>query len=377
MNKVLITGGAGFIGSSLALHLHRKGYFVRVLDNLSPQVHGEYPEHSSLYLSIRNHVEFVYGSITDETVLTEALEGVTSVIHLAAETGTGQSMYEIRHYTDVNICGTALLLDLIASRKDYISKIIVASSRAVYGEGKYYCNEDGFVYPSGRDKIKMQVGDFSVRCPICNGKVMEVATDEGSLVNPSSIYGITKLTQEQMILAASKAIGISSIALRYQNVYGPGQSLSNPYTGILSIFSTRIKNRRSINIFEDGLETRDFVYIDDVISATIMALEYKQPIVDVFNVGSGKANTIIDIAYSLQNLFGLNVDTKISGEFRVGDIRHNFADLKKISNAFGFIPKVSIDEGLTAFVQWAVSQSPTKDLYDASLHELKLRGLMK
>lgn len=377
MNKILITGGAGFIGSRLALHLLDKGLHVRVLDNLSPQIHGEDPECSPTYRTIKGRVEFQRGSVTCESDLATALGGMDAVVHLAAETGTGQSMYAIRHYSDVNIGGTALLLDMIASGKTSIDKIVVASSRAIYGEGKYQCAEHGFVFPAGRSAERMAAGDFSVLCPACGRAAELVATDEDAPARPSSVYGITKLTQEQMVLSVGKALGISAIALRYQNVYGPGQSLSNPYTGILSIFSTRIRNGSPINIFEDGKESRDFVYIDDVVRATDAALAHAVPLVDVFNVGSGVATDVLTIASTLQRLLDREVPTTVTGQFRLGDIRHNFADLTKIRDALGFQPGISVEEGLRRFVAWVRAEPLGIDGYERSLQELKVRGLLK
>ena len=261
LNKVLISGGAGFIGSNLALALVKKGYQVRVLDNLSPQVHGNNArETSPLYQSIFDKVDFIKGTVTSRKDWREALEGQDAVIHLAAETGTGQSMYEIKKYCDVNIFGTSQLVDILTNKKHSIQKIIVASSRAIYGEGKYKCQNHGIVYPEARTDEAMQKGDFNCKCPICNSDVDLMATSEDSKIHPTSIYGITKQCQEQLVLTVGRAIGIPAMALRYQNVYGPGLSLKNPYTGILSIFSTQIKNNNNINIFEDGKESRDFVY---------------------------------------------------------------------------------------------------------------------
>lgn len=374
---VLITGGAGFIGSRLANFLIAGGHSVKVLDNLSSQIHGAEPESSPLFLSLHNDVEFVRGSVTCRADLIKALQGVETVVHLAAETGTGQSMYAIQHYSDVNVGGTSLLLDLIANEPFPIKKIVVASSRAVYGEGKYLCDQHGFVFPSARSATDMEQGEFSVRCPVCKLSAEIVATDEETPVRPSSVYGVTKLTQEQMVLTVGKALGISAIAFRYQNVYGPGQSLSNPYTGILSIFSTRIRNNSAINIFEDGKESRDFVYIDDVVTITAKAVEHEQRIVDVFNVGSGVATDVSTIAETLQHLLGEKVSTNITGQFRVGDIRHNFADLTKVKEVLGFKPSVYIEEGLRRFVDWVKSEEVQVDGYEQSLEELRVKGLFK
>jgi dTDP-L-rhamnose 4-epimerase len=375
--KILITGGAGFIGSRLANFLTANGHKVRVLDNLSPQIHGPIPESSPLFLSLHHDVEFIRGSVTSRGDLIRALQDVDTVVHLAAETGTGQSMYAIQHYSDVNVGGTALLLDLIANQPFPIKKVVVASSRAVYGEGKYLCSQHGFVYPPARSAIDMEKGDFDVHCPVCGLSAELVSTDEETPIRPSSVYGVTKLTQEQMVLTVAKALGISAIAFRYQNVYGPGQSLSNPYTGILSIFSTRIRNNSAINIFEDGKESRDFVYIDDIVSITARAVEYNKPLVDVFNVGAGIATDVLTIANTLQKLLGVKVPTTISGQFRVGDIRHNYADLSKVKKVLGFEPTVSIEQGLANFVDWVKTELVQVDRYEQSLQELKSKGLFK
>jgi dTDP-L-rhamnose 4-epimerase len=375
--RILITGGAGFIGSKLANMLNGRGYIVRVFDSLTRQIHGDEPESSSLFRSLHANVEFVRGDVTCRADLKQALYGIDVVVHLAAETGTGQSMYAIQHYSDVNIGGTALLLDLIANEPFPIRKIVVASSRAVYGEGKYRCGADGYIYPAPRSAESMANGDFAIHCPKCGAPAEVVLTDEETPVRPASVYGITKLNQEQMVLTVGKALGISAIALRYQNVYGPGQSLSNPYTGILSIFSTRILNGSHLNIFEDGKESRDFVFIDDVITATIKGIEHKHSLVEAFNVGSGVATDVVTIANTLQGLFGIVVPTQISGQFRLGDIRHNIAEMTKTKRTLGFEPSVSIEQGLRNFVAWVKGEKIQEDRYDQSLQELREKGLFK
>lgn len=378
MNQsVLITGGAGFIGSNLALVLLNRGHSVRILDNLSPQIHGVDALQSPLYQSIKDKVDFIRGDVTNESDLILALKDVDTVVHLAAETGTGQSMYAIRHYTDVNVSGTALLLEIIANNKNSIKRLVVASSRAVYGEGRYHCQLHGCVYPDARRSENMERGDFEVHCPQCDGHVKLVPTDETTPVRPSSIYGITKLNQEQMFLTVGRAKEISTIAYRYQNVYGPGQSLSNPYTGILSIFSTRIRNEKGINIFEDGLESRDFVHIDDVVAATVSGIECSGEIIEVFNVGSGVATNVLDVANSLQTLFNKSIPIEISGQFRIGDIRHNLADLTHIKSVLGWAPEIPFKDGLARFVDWAKNEEIQYDRYEESLAELKSRGLFK
>ncbi len=377
MKNILITGGAGFIGSNLALKLIEKGYNVTVLDNLSPQIHGENPEKdSSLYLSIKDKVKFILGSVTNEHDWKEALEGQDAIIHYAAETGTGQSMYEVKKYVDVNVGGTAILLDLLVNSKHNIKKIVVASSRSIYGEGKYLSQELGAVYPKQRTDEYMKSGDFEVKYPGSSALTV-VGTDEESKIHPSSVYGITKQNQEQMILTVCPTIGIAGVAFRYQNVYGPGQSLKNPYTGILSIFSTQIKNGNGINIFEDGKETRDFVFIDDVVDATILGLENDAANDQVFNVGTGVAIDVLTVAHELKKNYNSDVTVTISGNYRLGDIRHNYADLTKINTLLGFKPKVSFEEGLKKFAEWVNTQEVQKDQYQRSIDEMKSKGLYK
>ena len=374
---VLITGGSGFIGSRLALRLLETGYEVRVLDSLIRQIHGDHPEYSPLYQLIAGKVDFHHGCVTNRPMLANCLRGVDTVVHLAAETGTGQSMYEIQRYVDVNVGGTGILLDLLTNTKHQVRKLVIASSRAIYGEGKYRCATHGAVYPAQRKTVDMEQGLFSPRCPVCDAFVEVEATDESARAQPSSIYGITKLNQEQMVLTVCRTLGIPSLALRYQNVYGPGQSLSNPYTGILSIFSTRIRNGKSINIFEDGRESRDFVFVEDAVAATMLGIQYEGWVNEVFNVGSGVPTDVNAIVRMLQAAFGKKAPTVVSGKFRLGDIRHNFADLSKIERMLGFVPHVGIEQGISQFVDWVKEQKGGNDVYEESLRELVDKGLLK
>ena len=341
MENILISGGAGFIGSNLALKLVSLGHNVRVLDNLSPQIHTNSKEYSQLYQSIKGKVTFINGDVRNRKDWQNAIANSTVIVHLAAETGTGQSMYQIEKYVQVNCGGTAIMLDVLANEKHTVKKVVVASSRAIYGEGKYHCELHSVVYPNEREDAQMSNGQFEPLCSICKQPLSMLATDEDSKIHPSSIYGITKNDQEQMTLVACKSLGISAIALRYQNVYGPGQSLSNPYTGILSIFSTRILNNNPINIFEDGKESRDFVFIDDVVNATVLAIQDNKLKSCSLNVGSGVSTTVQTVADSLKKLYQSDVDINVSGNYRLGDIRHNKADISKIKKLLGFSPKVS------------------------------------
>ena len=377
IKNVLITGGAGFIGSNLALNLVNKRYNVTVLDNLSKQIHGENSKMSFLYKSIEDKVNFILGDVRNKNDWEAALKGQHAIIHLAAETGTGQSMYQIHQYSNVNINGTALLLDVLANTKHSIKKIIVASSRAIYGEGRYNCNTHGNVYPKTRTEIDLLNKDFECKCPVCGEKVKLLSTDENSKIEPQSIYGISKYTQEQLFLVAGRSLNIPAVAFRYQNVYGPGQSLSNPYTGILSIFSTQIKNNNSINIFEDGKESRDFVYIDDVVNATTLGLENEKADYNVYNVGTGTPTTVLEIATKLVELYKVETPVKITGNFRIGDIRHNYADLTKIKNDLNYFPQYLFERGIKKFANWVDNQKISVDLYSNSINELKERGLYK
>lgn len=375
MNKnVLITGGAGFIGSNLALKLVEKGYKVTVLDNLSEQIHGT---NSDLLQSIEGKVTFIKGDVRNRADWERALENQQIVVHLAAETGTGQSMYEVQKYVDVNINGTAIFLDYLVNEKHSVEKVIVASSRAIYGEGKYKCEEHGLIYPGERLEKDLVIGDFEPKCPVCHKDLKLHATDEKSKIHPSSVYGITKQNQEQMVLNVCQSIGIPAVAYRYQNVFGPGQSLKNPYTGIISIFSTQIKNGNNINIFEDGLESRDFVYIDDVVKATILGIEKDEANFEVFNVGSGEQTTVLQVAETLREYYNANVDIKVTGNFRLGDIRHNYADLTKIKNKLGFSPDYNFQKGVKIFVDWVNAQEVQEDNYSKSIEEMKAKGLFK
>ncbi|MES2339673.1 MAG: NAD-dependent epimerase/dehydratase family protein [Pseudomonadota bacterium] len=374
--NILITGGAGFIGSRLALALIAKGHAVRVLDTLSPQVHGADPERSPLYTAIAGKVEFLRGDVADRATLEAAIADQQVVVHLAAETGTGQSMYQIERYTAVNIGATATLLDILTNQPHSVTRVVVASSRSIYGEGKYLTPDGTAVYPAHRAEGDMLAGDFEVKAGGTGGLTL-VATDEESRIHPSSVYGITKQVQEQLVMTVCPTIGVEGVAFRYQNVFGPGQSLSNPYTGILSIFSNLIMAGKGLNIFEDGEESRDFVYVDDVVDATVLGVEHPAAANQVFNVGTGVPVSVNTVAATLARLLGASPDVTVSGNFRLGDIRHNFADMTKIERALGFRCKHDFESGIARFVEWAKGEGEQASDYEGSIAEMKARGLMK
>ena len=374
--NVLITGGAGFIGRRLAQKLVAQGTAVTVLDNLSEQVHGpgaDFPRE----LRELDNCRCVLGDVCDEALISGEIADKDVVVHLAAETGTGQSMYAVRRYERVNLQGTATLLDVVVNKRPArLRKLVVASSRAIYGEGKYECGQHGVVFPLARTAEAMAAGKFEPQCPVCGLEVAVLPTSEDTPFAPSSFYGLTKQTQEQMVLLFGAALGLDAFALRYQNVYGPGQSLNNPYTGLLAVFSNLVRQGKPLNIFEDGLESRDFVYIDDVVEATAACLYKKATGTVALNVGSGVRTNVLEVAHAVREYFNSDVPINVSGSFRVGDIRHNVADISRIKAMTGFSPKWAFQAGLRKFLEWARTQSTGEAGFERSLAELRERGLM-
>jgi len=375
--NVLITGGAGFIGSRLAARFAAEGHRVTVLDSLLVQVHGEDPDRTSPLLRSASAVaRVIRGTVTSTEDLGRALDGAEIVVHLAAETGTGQSMYEIDRYVETNVGGTAKLLDILANESHTVDRVVIASSRSIYGEGAYRTADGRVVYPPHRSDADMAAGDFAVHM-VGEGALVLVPTPEDARLHPSSVYGITKQMQESMVMTVCPTLGIEAVSLRYQNVFGPGQSLKNPYTGILSIFSTLIRQDKEINIFEDGLESRDFVYIDDVVEATYLAAVLPAAAGEVINVGSGVATTVNQVVAALATAYGRDVASRVSGNYRLGDIRHNVADVSRLSAVLGFEPRVSFDEGVTRFADWVLTEPIEGESYERSLSEMAARNLLK
>lgn len=374
---VLITGGAGFIGTRLAARFVRDGHTVTVLDALIPQVHGDAPATTSpLLRSLDGVAKVVEGTVTSPDDLRAALAGATIVVHLAAETGTGQSMYEIDRYVDTNVGGTAKLLDILTNEPNDVRRIVIASSRSIYGEGAYRTEDGRLVYPGARADADMAAGDFEVHVP-GEGPLELVPTDENAKLSPSSVYGITKQMQESLVMTVAPTIGKEGVSVRYQNVYGPGQSLKNPYTGILSIFSTLIRQGKGINVFEDGLESRDFVFIDDIVEATFLAATVPAAAGEVFNVGAGVGTTVLEVVEALQKAYGVQVPVTVSGQYRLGDIRHNIADTTKLREILGYTPAVSFQDGVAQFAQWVLTEPIEADGYERSLREMAERKLLK
>jgi dTDP-L-rhamnose 4-epimerase len=350
-----------------------------VLDSASEQIHGADPAATSPTFSLASeHAELQRGSVLSRDALLSALDGVDAVVHLAAETGTGQSMYEIHRYVDTNVGATALLLDVLAKERHGVRRLVVASSRAVYGEGKYVAEDGTVFHPGPRDPALLDAGRFDPVDPRDGDSPLRaVPTDEVSPPSPSSVYGVTKLSQEALVLAAAPALGVSGVALRYQNVYGPGQALRNPYTGILSIFSNLLRAGEPINVFEDGLESRDFVFIDDVVAATNAALTSPDAAGRALNVGSGRATTVLEVVDALADALGVTADRRVSGDYRLGDIRHNVADLALAREALGYEPSVAFAEGIARFAAWVTGMALEESGYEGSLAELRARGLLR
>lgn len=373
--KVLITGGAGFIGQRVARALVSQGMQLRILDNFSPQIHAT----EELPRDLAVNVELVKADVRDREAMSKALQGVEGIIHLAAETGTGQSMYEIDRYFSVNVQGTATMLDLLQNTDcaPSLRTIVVASSRAVYGEGAYHCKVHDLVFPEQRTRDHMSVGEFEPKCPVCGAAVSLLPTPEESPFMPMSIYGLTKQVQEQAVLMFARTRGINGFGLRYQNVYGPGQSLKNPYTGILAVFSNLARQNQGIEIYEDGLESRDFVYIDDVVEATKRSINYSGQFVGALNVGSGQSTSVMTVAQEIKAYFDSGSAISVTGAFRIGDIRHNIADVTRLEKVLGFVPRIQFKQGLANFLSWAAEQAPEdKSAYLRSVSELAARGLM-
>jgi len=367
--RILITGGAGFIGSHLADELLKAGYRVRVLDNLSAQVHGE-GGLAPAYLS--SEVELLQGDVRDPATMQQALGGVSAVFHFAAMVGVGQSMYEIAKYTDVNNLGTATLLQSLIEHP--VEKLIVASSMSLYGEGLYRNRHNALVPGTERTLAQLKARDWEVRDE--TGDVLvPIPTPESKSPTLASIYALSKFDQERMCLLMGRAYGIPTVALRFFNVYGTRQSLSNPYTGVMAIFASRLMNNKPPMIFEDGLQQRDFVSVHDVAQACRLALEKESAAGHVFNVGSGNHYTIRELGERIADVMGKShINPEVTEKYRIGDIRHCFADIGLAQRVLGYAPRVELENGLKELVEWLEGQTAV-DHVDKARAELTARGL--
>ena len=375
--KILITGGAGFIGGYLVEALASSACQITCFDVLHPQIHGSNPQQSSLLQAISGKATLVRGDVRNVELLSKYLAEADYVVHLAAETGTGQSMYEIQRYFDVNVQGTASLMQAILNNRGRIKKLIVASSRAVYGEGKYNCSSHGIFYPLPRKIVDLRRGIFQPQCPVCGSELEAVATPEDSPIHPASIYGITKYAQEATVLTCAASVGLNATALRFQNVYGPRQSLSNPYTGLLAVFTNLLLRNQEVNVFEDGRESRDFIYVSDAARAIVLSLAQEE-VSGCYNIGTGRSIPVIEIAETMRKVLGSQSKVSITGDFRAGDIRHNFACVESARKALGFKASTSIEEGLTNFCGWAASQGVDASVaIERAKAELEQYGLSK
>jgi len=373
IRNILVTGGAGYIGSHLVDALVERDYQVTVLDNLEPQVHrsGTWPSYANA------KAQYVKGDVRDRSVFEPLVLRSQAVVHFGAAVSVGQSMYQVDRYVDVNTRGTALLLDILVNAKHSVEKVIVASSIGVYGEGAYRCATHGAVAPTIRSEQQLAMRDWEQRCPECSEHVTSIPTPEDKTLYRDNIYSMTKYHQEEMVLLIGKTYGIPSVAPRFFNVYGPRQSLSNPYAGVAAIWLSRLLNGKQPIVFEDGGQLRDFVSIHDVVDCLVLMLE--KPGADHLpvNIGSGETVTILDIAKLLGRLLGSSIEPQITQTGRKFDIRHNTADISRARQALGFAPKVSLEQGFSELIDWAkTTPDVAVDFFDKALQELQEKGLL-
>jgi dTDP-L-rhamnose 4-epimerase len=367
--RILVTGGAGFVGSHTVDALVCAGHRVRVFDNLTPQVH---PNGLPAYL--RPEVEMVHGDMRDLSAVRHAVRGMEVIYHLAAAVGVGQSMYEIAHFMDSNTQGTANLLQALLDGKLQFEKLIVASSMSIYGEGQYRCPEHGEQAPAPRAPAQLRARKWELQCPLCAADMAPVATAESKPLQCTSIYALSKKDQEEMTLLFGRTYNVPVVALRYFNIYGTRQSLSNPYTGVAAIFASRLLNRNTPMIFEDGQQQRDFVSVHDIVRANLLAMERSQADGMALNIGSGEAVTVEGVARALASALAIEVPVEITGKYRAGDIRHCFADISAASRLLGYQPKVCFSQGVRELVAWLREQTAVDKVQQAA-QELDRYGL--
>jgi len=367
MKRALVTGGAGLIGSHIADLLVREGWKVRVLDNLEPQTHRR-----GKPTWIHEQVEFIEGDLRDRETITAALDKIDIVFHQAAY---GGYMPEIAKYVHVNSLGTAQMLEVIREKNLAIQKIIVASSQAVYSEGAGICPKHGLVFPNVRPVEQLRTADWSVRCPICNAVTASAPTPENAPVGGETIYGLTKVDQEKLVLLWGKQVGIPTVALRYSCTYGPRQSIFNPYTGVIAIFCTRLLNNLPPVLYEDGEQTRDFSFVEDIARANLLAAESDKLDGLPVNVGSGHGTPIREVAEQLSAALKIDIAPEISGEFRPGEMRHLTSDTTRI-RAAGYEPHVDLAEGMARYLDWIRAQSDVRDYFSEAETVLRSKGIV-
>lgn len=376
LSRILITGGAGFIGSHTADLLLSHGYDVTIIDNLEPQVHGSFHNNIPEYLNPKAKV--VINTIRDKELLKKLLGECDAVLHLAALVGVGQSMYEPTRYIDTNTGGTAELLEQMITYGHNVEKVVVASSMSIYGEGKYECRSCGrHVHPGVRDEKALKARKWDHLCPSCSSPLESLPTSEDTDPRPMSIYALSKRHQEEMSLLMGETYGLPTVALRYFNVYGSRQSLMNPYTGACAIFSSRILSGNPPYIFEDGHQVRDFVHVKDVAWANLLALERNEANYQAINIGTGKPTSILELAQTLTRLCSSEIKPQISGEYRKGDIRHCYAETSRARNVMGFEASINLEEGLSELAKWArLKDWGRTDLFNQALQELREKRLI-
>jgi dTDP-L-rhamnose 4-epimerase len=368
--QVLITGGAGFVGSHTADALVRAGHDVRIFDNLTSQVHQ-----GGVNSYIPKESEFILGDVRNLSQLSKAVRGADVIFHFAAAVGVGQSMYQIADYTATNNLGTANLLQALLDSRSTPEKIVVASSMSIYGEGKYACQSCGEVAPQARSLEQLKTKQWEALCPNCREILVPIATSEDKPLACTSIYALSKKDQEEMTLLFGKTYGIPVVALRYFNIYGPRQALSNPYTGVAAIFAARLLNRKAPIIFEDGKQMRDFVSVHDIVQANLLAMENSGANGQTVNVGSGNPVTIREVAVELGRALGTLIPTEITGKYRAGDVRHCFADITAATQMLGYSPRTSMQQGMDELARWLESQE-AEDRVDQALEQLNVHGLV-
>ncbi len=366
--RTLVTGGAGFIGSHLVRRLVSDGDEVVVLDSFESQVHGDEPSANL------EGVELIDGNVGDADVVDRALDGVDRVVHLAAAVGVGQSMYEIAAYVRENTMATATFLERLIARSTLPSRLVVASSMSIYGEGEYECPEHGAVAPHPRGEEQLLARRWECACPECGHTLEPRPTRETKPLIPTSIYAITKRDHEELCLVTGAAYGVPTVALRFFNVYGPGQALSNPYTGVAAIFASRLLNGRPPVIFEDGRQSRDFIHVSDIVEGILLALESDRAVGSAVNLGTGTPSTVDDMARLLAEGLKMEIEPERTAQYRAGDIRHCYADASRAQELLGFRTRVSLEEGMSELVEWLAGQE-AEDRVDAATRELAARGL--